>query len=100
MIIVSSTTGAIAYLVEPIMNHIFVNKDKTYLYILLSSIIIIFLIKGIFKIYQDYQMKYCSLKILEKIRSDLYKKIIKLPLEFLTNPRLECLCQDDNDVET
>jgi len=29
MIIVSSTTGAIAYLVEPIMNHIFVNKDKT-----------------------------------------------------------------------
>ena len=100
MIIVSSTTGAIAYLVEPIMNHIFVNKDKTYLYILPFAIIIIFLIKGIFKIYQDYQMKYCSLKILEKIRSDLYKKIIKLPLEFFDQAQVGMLMSRMiNDVE-
>jgi subfamily B ATP-binding cassette protein MsbA len=100
MIVVSSTTGAIAYIVKPIMNHIFVNKDKTYLFLLPIIIIVIFLIRGIFEIFQDYQMKYTSLKILEEIRSALYKKIIKLPLEFFDQSQVGMLMSRMiNDVE-
>lgn len=100
MVVVSSTTGAIAYIVKPVMNHIFVNKDITYLYILPFVIIIIFFIRGIFTIYQNYQMKYCSLKILEKLRSNLYKKIIKLPLEFFDQSQVGMLMSRMiNDVE-
>ena len=100
MVVVSSTTGAIAYIVKPVMNHIFVNKDITYLYTLPFVIIIIFLIRGIFKIYQDYQMRYCSLKILEGLRSNLYKKIIKLPLEFFDQAQVGMLMSRMiNDVE-
>lgn len=100
MIIVSSTTGAIAYIVKPIMNYIFVNKDSTYLYLLPFIIIIIFIVRGLFQIFQDYQMKYCSLKILEEIRSALYKKIIKLPLEFFDQSQVGMLMSRMiNDVD-
>ena len=100
MLIVSSTTGAIAYIVKPIMNYIFVNKDKTYLFFLPVIIIVIFLIRGIFEIFQDYQMKYASLKILESIRSALYKKIIRLPLEFFDQSQVGMLMSRMiNDVE-
>jgi subfamily B ATP-binding cassette protein MsbA len=99
-IIVSSTTGAIAYIVKPIMNYIFINKETKYLYTLPFVIISIFLIRGAFNIYQDYQMRSCSLKILEKIRGMLYQKIIRLPLEFFDGAQVGSLMSSIvNDVE-
>ena len=49
--IVSGTTGAIAYIVEPVMNYIFINKEVKYLYTIPLAITLIFLIRGIFQFY-------------------------------------------------
>ncbi|MDY6821027.1 MAG: ABC transporter transmembrane domain-containing protein [Deferribacterota bacterium] len=99
-LVVSATTGAMAYIVEPIMNYIFVNKESTYLYILPLAVIFIFIVRGSFQVYQDYQMKYCSLKILEEMRNRLYSKIIRLPIEFFDRSQVGFLMSRVvNDVE-
>jgi subfamily B ATP-binding cassette protein MsbA len=98
--VVSGTTGAIAYIVEPAMNYIFINKEVRYLYIIPLTITLIFLIRGIFQFYVDYQVKSCALYIIENIRNLLYKKILKLPLEFFDKSQVGFLMSRIvNDVE-
>lgn len=97
---VSVTTGAIAYVIKPIMNYIFVNKESQYLYTLPIAVILIFLIRGVFFIYQNYQMTFCAIKVLVQLRSLLYQKIIRLPLEFFDQSRVGYLMSRIvNDVE-
>ena len=98
--IVSGTTGAIAYIVEPVMNYIFINKEVKYLYTIPLAITLIFLIRGIFQFYVDYQVKSCALYIIENIRNLLYKKILNLPLEFFDKSQVGFLMSRIvNDVE-
>jgi subfamily B ATP-binding cassette protein MsbA len=98
--VVSGTTGAIAYIVEPVMNYIFINKEVRYLYTIPLAITLIFLIRGIFQFYVDYQVKSCALYIIENIRNLLYKKILKLPLEFFDKSQVGFLMSRIvNDVE-
>lgn len=98
--VVSGTTGAIAYIVEPAMNYIFINKEMRYLYTIPLAITLIFLIRGIFQFYVDYQVKSCALYIIENIRNLLYKKILKLPLEFFDKSQVGFLMSRIvNDVE-
>lgn len=98
--VVSGTTGAIAYIVEPVMNYIFINKEVRYLYTIPLAITLIFLIRGIFQFFVDYQVKSCALYIIENLRNLLYKKILKLPLEFFDKSQVGFLMSRIvNDVE-
>jgi subfamily B ATP-binding cassette protein MsbA len=98
--IVSGTTGAIAYMVEPVMNYIFINKDAGYLYTIPIGFTVIFLIRGVFQVYQDYQIKSSALYIIEELRNLLYKKILRLPLEFFDKSQVGFLMSRIvNDVE-
>ena len=88
MIVAAACSGATAFLVKPALDEIFINKDKTALAIIPALIVAVFLLKGLARFLQNYQMNVSGLKVLEKLRQELYEKIIYLPVRFF----------DDNQI--
>ena len=82
MAAVGAVQPAVAYLVKPTMDEIFVNKDKDFLLLIPAMYLALEFAKAGFRIIQNYMMQYCGLKVLETLRDELYRKIIYLPMKF------------------
>ncbi len=82
MLVVAAATSAAAYLVKPMLDDIFVNKNKTGLILIPGAAVLIFLLKGAATFGQQYWMNYVGEKIIREFRNSLYEKIIDLPLSF------------------
>ena len=82
MIIVAGATAATAYIIKPMLDDIFINKDKTKLFFIPLVTILIFFLKGSGTYAQEYLMNYVGEEIIKEFRNSLYEKIIDLPLSF------------------
>jgi len=82
MILVSISTAATAYLVKPVLDKIFIEKNETMLYILPIAIILAYLLKGIGTFLQQYYITYLGEDIVRKIRNKFLKHILDFDLDF------------------
>jgi len=82
MLIVAGATAASAYLVKPMLDDIFVNRDRSKLLLLPGAAIVIFLLKGSATYGQQYWMNYVGQQIIKTLRNMLYDRILDLPLAF------------------
>lgn len=82
MLVVAGIQGAIAYMVEPIINYVFVRKDPTYLLLFSFGLPVMELAKVAFRTVQNYVMQYCGLRVIEQLRDELFGKIIYLPMRY------------------
>ncbi|SLM30116.1 Lipid A export ATP-binding/permease protein MsbA [Desulfamplus magnetovallimortis] len=82
MLLVAATTAASAYLVKPMLDDIFVNRNRSGLLIIPVAAILIFFIKGIAAYGQQYWMSYVGEQIIKELRNSLYDHIIELPISF------------------
>lgn len=89
--IVALCTAYSAYLVQPALDRIFIEKDIHALKTIPLLVIAVFGIKGFFRVVQSYQMQYCAMKVLERLRNDLYEKIVRLPMVFFEETRVGML---------
>uniref|UniRef100_B8DJK2 ABC transporter related n=1 Tax=Nitratidesulfovibrio vulgaris (strain DSM 19637 / Miyazaki F) TaxID=883 RepID=B8DJK2_NITV9 len=80
--VVSLSTAGSAWLVKPALDEIFINKDEQALLYVPLLFFVLTLVKGAGRYVQNYFMQYSGLRVLEKLRSELYDKIIYLPLQF------------------
>ncbi len=97
--VVAATHGATAWLVKPMMDKIFIAKDKRMLIILPAVIVGLYFVKGICRFFQNYIMKYVSNVMIMNIRVDLYSKLQYMSYSFLKSKRVgELLSRIINDV--
>ncbi len=82
MLAVAACTSAAAYLVKPALDDIFIRKDSTMLLWVPFAYLLIIIVKGLGRYVQNYCMRYASLMVLERLRNELYEKIICLPTRF------------------
>lgn len=82
MVAVAASTAASAYLVKPMLDDIFVSKDRTGLLLIPAAAVIIFLLKGLGTYGQQYWMSYVGEQVIKSFRNSLYERIIDLPLSF------------------
>jgi subfamily B ATP-binding cassette protein MsbA len=82
MMLVAALTAATAYLVKPVLDEIFVNRDKRMLQLLPLAIIIIYVLRGGAYFGQAYLMNYVGRCIIKRLRDKLYSHIQMLPLSF------------------
>ena len=98
--IVAAASAYTAFLVQPALDEIFINKNEQALITIPFLVIMAFGVKGFFRVIQTYQMRFCALKVLESLRNDLYTKIIRLPIEFYDSNRVGLLMSRIiNDVD-
>ncbi len=88
---VAASTGAVAFLVQPALDEIFINKDKQALMTIPFLVVLVFAVKGFFEVMQTYQMQFCALKVLEELRNELFAKMVRLPMTFFEQSRVGML---------
>ena len=96
---VASTTAAIAYIMKPLLDEIFVNKNLTMLYWLPAVIIIMFALKGAGNFLQAYYMSYVGEDIVRKVRDKMLSHILHMDMVFFYKYHSgELLSRVTNDI--
>ena len=99
MVVVAIANGAMAFLVKPVLDDIFINKNKEMLLLIPGLAIFIFLVKGLGSYGSEYLMNYIGEKIIQFFRNSLYEKIIDLPISFIHKEKTGALMSRiTNDV--
>ncbi|MBC8433226.1 MAG: ABC transporter ATP-binding protein [Desulfobacterales bacterium] len=82
MLVMAAATSATAFLVKPVLDDIFFNKNTMMLKIIPLAVILIYLLRGLATYGQDYLMNYVGESIIRRLRDDLYSHIQDLPVAF------------------
>ncbi len=82
MILAGVCDAATAWLVKPALDDIFIHKNAQALAFVPLAFLGITAVNAATRLLQNYFMQYSGLGVLEKLREELYGKIIMLPLRF------------------
>ncbi len=82
VILTSSATAASAYLVKPVLDEIFIQKDVTLLNILPFLITLAYFAKGAGSYIQTYCMNFVGQSIVRQFQEKLLEKILTFEMEF------------------
>ena len=82
MILVAAGTAGTAYIIEPLLDDIFINKDKDMLVIMPIIVIALYCAKGFGGYIQTYYISYIGKDIIRIVRDKLLNHILKLDMDF------------------
>ena len=82
MIIVSASTAIHAWMMQPVLDDIFLNKNSKMLFLLPIAILVIAIIKGLASYFQSIFMNYIGFKIVADVQSEMFLSLIKCDLSY------------------
>ncbi|MBC6441092.1 MAG: ABC transporter ATP-binding protein [Rhodospirillales bacterium] len=80
--LVAATTAAYAWLVQPILDEVFIEKDHSRLWTITIAVLAVFAIKGMADYAQTVIMARVSMRIVADIRQRVYESLIRADLAF------------------
>ena len=93
------STVATAHIMKPMMDDMFIKRDKSMLYIIPFGLIAIYSVKAIGKYIQNVYMEYIGQSIITTFRELLLEKMISLDMSFLYKNRSgELISRITNDI--
>lgn len=93
-------TALTAYMIKPVLDEIFINKDETLLYIVPFGLVVVYAIKGFGKYIQVYYTSYIGQDIIQKIRYEMLEKLLGFEISFFHSQRSgELISRTTNDIE-
>jgi len=97
--LVAAFSGAYAWLVKPVLDEIFINKNASLLLVLPVAIFVVSVLKSAFNYGQNYLMNYVGNQVITDIRQELFGKLIRLPVGYHdTNTSGRLVARVVNDV--
>ena len=85
--VVSATTAGTAWLIKPALDDTFIRQDAQALIYVPLAFIALTALKGVGRYVQNWCMHFSALRVIEKLRQELFHKIINLPRHFLRKRR-------------
>lgn len=79
MLVVAGTAPLFAYLIKPLINEGFVDKNMEKMTWLPIAIVLLFIIRGIFNFINEYSSSYLSSHLVQRIRLEMFAKMLRLP---------------------
>ncbi len=99
MLVVGATTSALAFLVKPALDEIFLKRNSDMLMWIPLAVIAIFLIKGGCNYTQTILMSFIGQRVIADLRNNLYRRIQMQSLSFFTkNPTGILMSRITSDV--
>ncbi|MRJ01825.1 MAG: ATP-binding cassette domain-containing protein [Epsilonproteobacteria bacterium] len=99
MVAAAVGTSASAYLVKPILDEIFINRDAEMLTLLPPMVIFIYLLKGVGRYVQVYYTEYIGHHIITRLREQMLHSILAMPYSyFVSQPSGELISRLTNDI--
>lgn len=80
--VVAATDGALAWLVKPMMDRIFVEKNAEMLKLIPLAIIGLYTVRDIGRYIQNYFLKYANLRMIMDLRTDIFRHFQRMSLAF------------------
>jgi subfamily B ATP-binding cassette protein MsbA len=80
--LVAAFSGAYAWLVKPVLDEIFINKNESLLLILPLALFMVSVLKSAFNYGQNYLMNFVGNQVITDIRQELFGKLIRLPVPY------------------
>jgi subfamily B ATP-binding cassette protein MsbA len=84
-LVVAAMEGAIAWLVKPAMDDIFIRRDVAMLQLLPLALFAAYLVKAAARYGQSYLMAAVGERVIAALRGSLYRHIQQMPLSFFTD---------------
>jgi len=98
ILIVISTAGT-AHIMKPLMDDMFIKKEKDMLYLIPMGLVAIFVIKAVGKYIQTIFMEKIGQSIITRFREILLRKMISMDMSYLyTNRSGELISRVTNDI--
>ena len=85
MVVFAGLSTTQAWMVKPLLDKIFVEKDAAMLRILPVALIALFAVKGVFQFFYSYLVEEVGLTIIKNLRVRFYDHIMRQPLGFFHN---------------
>jgi ATP-binding cassette, subfamily B, bacterial MsbA len=82
IILVSSATSGTAYAIQPLLDDIFINKDKDMLFMMPFIVIALYTAKGFGRYIQAYYISYIGQDITRIVRDKLFSHVLTLDMDF------------------
>jgi len=99
ILLVAGGTSGTAYIMKPLLDDIFINKDEQMLMILPIIVIALYTAKGVGRYIQAYYISYIGQDIIRQIRDQLFKHILHLDLAFFNSKHGgELISRITNDI--
>lgn len=80
--LVAAFSGAYAWLVKPVLDEIFINKNEALLLVLPLALFAVAVLKSAFSYGQNYLMNYVGNQVVTDIRQELFGRMIRLPVKY------------------
>ena len=80
--LVAAFSGAYAWLVKPVLDEIFINKNESLLLVLPLALFAVAVFKSVFNYGQNYLMNYVGNQVITDVRQELFGKLIRLPVPY------------------
>ena len=80
--LVAALSGAYAWLVRPVLDGIFIEKNETLLLVLPLALLGVAVLKALFSYGQTYLMSYVGNRVITDIRQELFQHMMRLPVGF------------------
>jgi subfamily B ATP-binding cassette protein MsbA len=82
MVMVAAFNALQAYMVKPLLDNIFVDKDQTLLNILPFALVAVFTVKGLFYFLYSYILEWIGQCVIRDLRNQIYAHLHNLSLNF------------------
>ena len=79
---VAASSGTYAWLVKPVLDEIFINRNEALLLALPLALFAVSVVKSAFSYGQNYLMNYVGNQVITDIRQELFGKLIRLPVKY------------------
>ena len=84
MIIVSATTALNAWMMQPVLDDIFIDKNESLILIIPLAILLIAVVKGISSYIQSVLMSFVGYRLVADLQSDMFSSLIKCDIAFFS----------------
>ena len=99
MLIVAGTMPAFGYLLKPLINEGFVDKNMKSMSWLPLAIVALFFVRGLFNFINEYCTTYLSSHLVQRLRGEMFNKMMHLPTSsFSSNTGGRLMSRILNDV--
>ena len=100
MIMAAAGTSLTAYMIKPLLDRIFIDKNEHLLYIVPFGLVLVYALKGFGKFIQVYFTSFIGQDIVKRLREQLLEKILLFEIDFFHKQRSgELISRTTNDIE-
>ncbi len=100
MLLAAGGTSFSAYMIKPILDKIFIEKNEQMLYIVPFGLVLVFFLKSVGKYVQIYYISYIGQDIVKRLREQMIGKLLEFEIDFFHKQRSgELISRTVNDIE-